>query len=141
MVTPTLRLAAVFLGGALGALARWGVAVVIPGSPGGFPVATFGANVSGAFALGFLGVALLERLPPTRYAGYARLAAGVGFLGGYTTFSTMAVEGVRLIEVGAWRVAAGYWIATLIVGQMAGVYGMWLGRLRSVRRGENEAGG
>ncbi|MQA88398.1 MAG: fluoride efflux transporter CrcB [Streptosporangiales bacterium] len=127
-----MRVVAVFVGGTLGTLARWGVGHVVPVSGVGFPVGTFGANVSGAFALGLVGVLLLERLRPARHV---RLLLGVGFLGAYTTFSTMAVEGVRLVEAGSWRMAAGYWIATLVAGQMAGVYGMWLGRLRPRRRG------
>jgi fluoride ion exporter CrcB/FEX len=42
----------------------------------------------------------------------------------------MALEGVQLIEAQRLGLAAGYWISTLVVGQMAGVYGMWLGRLK-----------
>lgn len=138
MVQAPVRLLAVFLGGALGALARWGVGQLVPVSPTGFPAGTFAANVSGAFALAFLSVVLFERAAATRFA---RQLVGVGFLGAYTTFSSMAVEGIRLIDAGAWRLAATYWVATLVVGQMAGVYGMWLGRLRHARRREHETGG
>jgi fluoride exporter len=93
----------------------------------GFPLATFVINVTGRSRSGVVGVVLLERLPPTRYL---RPLLGIGFLGAYTTFSTMAMEGVRLLDRGRPAPAAGYWLATLLVGQMAGVYGMWLGRLR-----------
>jgi CrcB protein len=125
-----MRLVAVMVGGALGALARWAVELAVP-SVGGFPLATLLINVSGAFGLGLLGVLLLERLPPTRYL---RPLLGIGFLGAYTTFSTMAMEGVRLLDGGRPGLAVGYWAATLLVGQMAGVWGMWLGRLRLPRR-------
>ena len=111
-------------------MARWAIKLAIP-SPGGFPLATSLINVTGAFAIGVVGVLLLERLPPTRYL---RPLLGIGFLGAYTTFSTMAMEGVRLLDQGRLGLAVGYWVATLLVGQMAGVYGMWLGRLRLPRR-------
>ncbi len=132
MLDSALRAVAVFAGGVLGTLARWAIAQAVPPPAGGFPVATFVANTSGAFALGFVSIVLLERLPTARYA---RLLLGVGFLGAYTTFSTMAVEGIQLLSHGSWKTAALYWIATLVVGQMCGVYGMWLARLRRPRRG------
>lgn len=128
----TLRLIAVFLGGGLGSLARWRVSEIFAVSGNGFPIGTFAANITGAFTLAFVSAAVFERLAPTRYV---RHFVGIGFLGAYTTFSTLAVEGIRLIERGSWQVAAGYWLATIVVGQMAGVYGMWLGRLRPAATG------
>jgi CrcB protein len=125
-----MRLLAVMLGGAAGAMARWAIELAVP-TVGGFPVATFLINVTGAFGLGLVGVVLLERLAPTRYL---RPLLGIGFLGAYTTFSTMAMEGVRLLDRGRPGLAVGYWVTTLLVGQMAGVYGMWLGRIRLPRR-------
>ena len=125
-----MRLMAVMVGGAAGALARWAVELAVP-SVGGFPLATLLINVTGAFALGLLGVLLWERLVPTRYL---RPLLAIGFLGAYTTFSTMAMEGVRLLDEGRPGLAVGYWLVTLLGGQMAGVWGMWLGRLRPGRR-------
>jgi CrcB protein len=125
-----MRLVAVMVGGAAGALARWAIELAVP-SVGGFPLATLLINVTGAFALGLLGVLLWERLAPTRYL---RPLLGIGFLGAYTTFSTMAMEGVRLLDQGRPGLAVGYWLVTLLGGQMAGVWGMWLGRLRRPRR-------
>jgi CrcB protein len=125
-----MRLVAVMVGGAAGALARWAVELAVP-SVGGFPLATLLINVTGAFALGLLGLLLWERLAPTRYL---RPLLAIGFLGAYTTFSTMAMEGVRLLDGGRPGLAIGYWLVTLLGGQMAGVWGMWLGRLRPGRR-------
>jgi CrcB protein len=113
-------------GWALGAVSRWAVELAVP-SVGGFPLATFLINVTGAFGLGLFGVLLLERLLPTRYL---RPLLGIGFLGAYTTVSTMAMEGSAAAGRQPGRVAVCYWVATLLVGQVAGVWGMWLGRLR-----------
>ena len=125
-----MRLMAVMLARAAWALARWAGELAVP-SVGGFPLATLLINVTGAFALGLLGVLLWERLVPTRYL---RPLLAIGFLGAYTTFSTMAMEGVRLLDEGRPGLAVGYWLVTLLGGQMAGVWGMWLGRLRPGRR-------
>lgn len=121
-----MRVVAVMIGGAIGALCRWGVTLLLA-PPTGFPLATFFVNVSGAFGLGFAGVVLIERLPPSRHL---RPLIATGFFGAYTTFSAIAVDGVQLLEAGQILTAVGYWVATLLVGQMAGVYGMWLGRLQ-----------
>jgi CrcB protein len=130
------RIIAVLLGGAVGTLARWAVGQALPPT-GGFPYATFAVNVTGAFGLGLASVLLTERLAPSRYG---RLVIGTGFFGAYTTFSTMAVDGVRLVAEGEPATAAAYWLASLVVGQMAGVYGIWMGRLRLPRRRDEAAG-
>jgi fluoride exporter len=124
--TSRVRWVSVLIGGAIGSLARWGINLALPTSVGAFPWATLVENVSGAFGLGLVGVVLTERLVPTRYL---RTLIGIGFFGAYTTFSTMAVEGVRLIDHGRPGTALGYWLLTLVLGQAAGVYGMFLGRV------------
>jgi CrcB protein len=125
----------VFLGGACGALARWAIGLALAGSPRAFPLATFVVNTTGAFGLGLAATLLTERLSPTRYL---RSLIAIGFFGAYTTFSTMAVEGVRLLDAGRPGTALEYWVLTLFVGQMAGVYGMWLGRIELRRDGAEE---
>lgn len=89
-------------------------------------MATLVVNATGAFLLGVGGVWLIDRLP-----GAVRLRnlMLIGFLGSYTTFSAMALEGVLLIDSGARALALGYWLATLFLGMAAAVGGMWLGRL------------
>ncbi len=128
-----MRASAVVVGGAVGALARWQIGVALAGDPGTFPWATLVVNVTGAFGLGVAVVLLTERLRPTRYV---RQLVAIGFFGAYTTFSTMAVEGVKLIDTGHGGTALLYWLVTLVAGQAAGVYGIWTGRLGPARARE-----
>jgi CrcB protein len=113
-------LAAIALGGALGAPARYGVAQLIPGSADGFPWATFVTNISGSFAIGLILALLLERFPPTRYL---RAFVVTGFLGAYTTYSTFAVETDLLIKNGHTLTALTYAGASLAAGFVA----VWVG--------------
>jgi CrcB protein len=105
----------VALGGALGALARWGLAAVLP-SPGVWPVATLLVNLTGCFVLGALLAGLATRSPEP---SWARPFLGAGVLGGYTTYSTFAVEVVRLTDGGALPLAAGYMLLSLVGGTAA----------------------
>ncbi len=113
-------LAAIALGGALGAPARYGVAQLIHAAPGTFPWATFWTNITGSFALGLVLALLLERFPPTRYL---RPFVATGFLGAYTTYSTFAVETDLLIKDGHAVIGIVYTGASLLTGFLA----VWLG--------------
>lgn len=101
------------LGGALGALARWGVATALPRDPGGWPWATLLVNLTGCLLIGVLLAVLLSRFPASTWA---RPFLAVGVLGGYTTFSTFAVEAVQLGEAGTWLTAGGYLLASVLGG-------------------------
>jgi len=81
--------AVVSAGGVLGALARYGIDATWPHAPAGFPWATWTINVTGCFLIGVLVTALDRWRPDQRYL---RPFLGVGFLGGYTTFSTAIVD-------------------------------------------------
>jgi fluoride exporter len=118
-------LAAVSLGGALGAPARYAIAQAVDITPGTFPWGTFWINVSGSFSLGFILALVLERFPPTRYI---RPFVATGFLGAYTTYSTFAVEGVLLTKNGHWAIALAYTTASIAVGLGAVWSGMLLAR-------------
>jgi CrcB protein len=104
------------LGGALGALARWGLAEALP-SPGGWPWATLLVNLTGCLLLGALLAVLATRSPEP---SWARPFLGVGVLGGYTTYSTFAVQVVDLVDGGALLLAAGY-VLVSVVGGIAAV--------------------
>jgi CrcB protein len=112
----------VVAGGSLGTLARYGLDLLLP-APGGLPLATFVINVSGAFLLGWL----LERLaaagPDTGRLRAARLTAGTGFLGGFTTYSALTVEAVLLFDAGRTAPALLYLAGTLLLGAAAAACG------------------
>jgi len=112
--------AAVAMGGALGAAARYGVAELVHVAPGSFPWATFWTNVSGSLVLGAVLVLIAERFPPSRYL---RPFLATGFLGAYTTYSTFAVEMDVLVSDGHMATALGYLAASL----SAGLGAVWLG--------------
>jgi len=110
------ELAAVFVGGALGTVARVLLAMLAAPDPGRWPWPTFIANAVGALLLGYFTTRLLERLPVSQYR---RPLLGTGFCGGLTTFSTMQVETVRMLEHHHYGLAVGYTAASLAVGLSA----------------------
>jgi fluoride exporter len=118
-------LAAIALGGALGAPARYGIAQLIHVAKDGYPWATFWTNMSGSFALGLILALVLERFPPSRYL---RPFVATGFLGAYTTYSTFAVETDLLIKDGHAAIGLAYAGASLVAGFLAVWAGLWAAR-------------
>ncbi|OBJ66280.1 fluoride efflux transporter CrcB [Mycobacterium asiaticum] len=117
MARPDYReLAAIFAGGALGSLARAGLATLAVPDPARWPWPTFVVNIVGAFLVGYFTTRLLERLP---LSSYRRPLLGTGLCGGLTTFSTMQVETVRMIEHGHWVLAASYTLVSIVLGLLA----------------------
>ncbi|AKS35186.1 fluoride efflux transporter CrcB [Mycolicibacterium goodii] len=110
------ELAAVFVGGAIGTLARAALETLMAPDPGRWPWPTFAVNIVGAFLLGYFTTRLLERLP---VSSYRRPLLGTGFCGGLTTFSTMQVETIGMIEHGHIGLAVGYTTAGLAAGLVA----------------------
>jgi len=110
------ELAAVFIGGALGTAARAALATLAVPDPARWPWPTFVVNIVGAFLLGYFTTRLLERLP---LSSYRRPMLGTGLCGGLTTFSTMQVETVRMIEHQHYGLAAGYTAASIAAGLLA----------------------
>jgi CrcB protein len=124
-------LAAIAVGGALGASARYGVAELIHVGPDAFPLATFCTNISGSFAVGFVLAVVLERFPPTRYL---RPFVATGFLGAYTTYSTFAVETDLLIKDGHAVAGLAYAAASLVAGFVSVWVGIWAARAVPLRQ-------
>jgi CrcB protein len=112
------------IGGALGALARWGLSEAIP-SPGGWPVATLLVNLSGCFLLGVLLGIISSRSPEP---AWVKPFLGVGVLGGYTTYSTFAVELVLLVDADALGLAVGYLLLSVVGAVVAVATGAVTGR-------------
>jgi len=114
-------LAAIALGGIVGATARYELAQALPTSPGTFPWATFWTNMSGSLALGFLLVLLLHR---TRQHRLLRPFLATGILGAFTTMSTYLVETAVLIKDGHATVGVTYALASVVVGLLLAFAGM-----------------
>ncbi|MFP3969139.1 fluoride efflux transporter CrcB [Actinomadura fulvescens] len=129
-----LVLLAIAVGGGLGSCARYLVGVAVSAEAGRIPWATLLINVTGCLALGVLMVGVIERWPPSRYV---RPFWGIGFLGGFTTFSTHAVEVRDLVAGGALAQAAVYGLGSVA----AGVAAVWAGAVvarRVLRPGAGE---
>lgn len=116
---------AVALGGALGAPLRYEISQWIHVPKDTFPWATFWTNISGAFVLGLFLTVVIERFPSTRYP---RPLFAIGFLGAYTTFSTMAVETTLLLKDGHAWVGIGYSCLSVAAGVAVAYAGISLGR-------------
>jgi fluoride exporter len=117
--------ALVAVGGAVGALARVGLAEAFPVTPDGLPWTTLVENVGGALLLGLLLTLLLERVPAS---DELRLLVCTGALGAFTTYSTFATELAERLLGGHVAVALVYALGSLMAGLAAAVTGIWLAR-------------
>jgi fluoride exporter len=115
----------VMAGGAGGAALRFQLAKMLPPAAGGWPWATFIANVAGGLAMGLLAAWLLRQ----GEAGEPwRLLLGVGLLGGFTTFSAFSLEMAQLLERGQAGLAVGYALASVLIALLALCAGLTLGK-------------
>jgi CrcB protein len=110
------EIAAIFAGGAIGTLTRAGLAEAFPHSATSWPWPTFAVNIVAAFLLGYFVTRLQERLP---LSSYRRPLLGTGLCGGLSTFSTMQVEILKMIDAHAWGLTIGYAAASLTAGYAA----------------------
>ena len=120
-MTPPLRAdarvpAAVFAGGLCGATGRALIAEWLPDEPGSWPWATLLVNVAGALLLGYVITRLQDGREPFAHAG--RLL-GTGFCGALTTFSTMQLELLQMLDAGRYALAAAYALVSLAAGLAA----------------------
>lgn len=118
---------AVAFGGALGSIARYGADKLIERrSFSIFPWSTFTINATGCLLIGVVIAALVDR---HHTPAWIRTGLVVGVLGGYTTFSTFAQEGLDLFEDGRSPVALAYTLGSVVIGLLAVFVGARLGRL------------
>lgn len=109
------ELLAIACGGAVGALARVGLAQALVSPPGNWPWATFAVNIAGAAMLGYFVTRLQERLP---LLPLGRPLLGTGLCGGLTTFSTVQIELLRMVDRHRFGLAAGYLAASVVGGYL-----------------------
>jgi CrcB protein len=113
------EIAAIFAGGAVGAVARVWIVQHLSTPDDSWPWAIFVINVSGSFALAYFATRLQEHLPQSTYR---RPLLGTGFCGAYTTFSTMQVEILQIVEAHRYGLAVGYAFGSIAAGLTA----IWL---------------
>jgi CrcB protein len=118
-------LLAIFVGGVLGGLARYGIGRAWPPRANGFPWDIFAINIVGAFALAVLLVLVMELRPHTPYV---RPALGTGFIGAFTTFSSLATATDQLLAHGHPGLAVGYAAGSLFGGIAAAGFGLFAAR-------------
>lgn len=110
------ELAAVFVGGFVGTVARAELVDAVPTRTGQWPWATFAVNLTGAFLLGYFTTRLQERLP---LSSYRRPLLGTGLCGGLTTFSTMQLELLRMLDRSEVALAVAYALVSVSAGLVA----------------------
>lgn len=113
-------------GGMLGTAGRFGIDLALPTATGAWPVSTMVCNLVGAALLGML-TGLLAG-PVSATGEHLRLLLGVGVLGAFTTYSSLAGQSVELARDGRPGIAAAYAAVTLIGGLLAAAAGLAAGR-------------
>ncbi len=122
----------VALGGAIGTGVRAALAAAFP-AVDGVSWTILGINVVGAFCLGVLLEALAHAGPDLGRRRALRLFVGTGVLGGFTTYSTLADDTARLLDVGRWGAGTGYALLSVVLGLAAAAAGAWVAGARRSR--------
>lgn len=114
------RYAYIAIGGVLGAMARFFIKNIhLINYKGSFPLNTFTINITGSFILAFL----LTTSGLAKFDEDIKLGIGTGFLGAYTTFSSMCKEAVTLMRNGSFNVAILYLLLSVVIGFLAAYFG------------------
>ena len=133
-------LALIFVGGALGTGARAALAEVAPAAPAGIPWTTLAINVTGSLLLGLLLETLARTGADRGWRRSARLTLGTGVLGGFTTYSTLAVETVQRLTTGSIVVGLVYALGSVVLGVSAAAAGYLCARRLALRPRREGAG-
>jgi CrcB protein len=118
---PRVPITLVAAGGAVGSGLRYQLGQWFPTAAGTFPATTFAINVAGAFALGVLYAWLARR---AQEDSWRRALIGIGFMGAFTTFSTLCVDAVLLVRGDDVALAAAYVLASVAAGLVAAAAGI-----------------
>jgi len=122
-----MKLVWIAIGGAIGTLARYALSGVVQKSMGSdFPWGTVAVNIAGCFLFGLVWALAVERF---NLGGDARMVVLVGFMGAFTTFSTLMFETVQLARDAEWLLAALNLVLQNTLGALALIGGWFLGRL------------
>jgi len=122
-----MTLVFIAVGGAAGAVSRYLLQGWVEELAGGrFPWGTFAVNISGSF---FLGVVFALAMDRAIMAPEVRVPLMIGFIGSYTTFSTLMLESWRLVEEGDYLFMFGNLLGSVVIGMLAVIAGLALGRL------------
>jgi CrcB protein len=122
-----MTLVFIAVGGAAGAVSRYLLQGWVEELTGGrFPWGTFAVNISGSFFLGLVFALAMDR---AIMSPEIRVPLMIGFIGSYTTFSTLMLESWRLVEEGDMLFMFGNLIGSVVVGMLAVVAGLAVGRL------------
>ncbi len=116
-------LGVIFLGGTLGTFTRAALEAAFPAQPDAIPWTTLAINIGGSFLLGLLLEALARTGSDSGWRRTVRLGVGTGVLGGFTTYSTFAVETVSRLNPAAWPIALAYAAASVVLGLLAAAAG------------------
>lgn len=113
------------IGGALGAMSRYAVDRAVVGALGPSVLGTFAVNITGSFLLGLFLAVVADKV---NWPEEVRMLAAVGFLGSYTTFSTLTVASVQLAAGGEWTRAVLNIFGSILIGLLAAFLGIIVGR-------------
>src|SRR5687768_4069247 len=122
-----VRMLAIMAGGAVGTLARGGLAEAVPHRAGTWPWATFVVNLAGALLLGWV---VARHADGTAGSAWRRLLLGTGFCGALTTFSAFQLETYELARDGHATLAVAYPLVSIAAGMALAVVGV-----KAARRG------
>lgn len=115
------------IGGALGAMLRYGLQTQLGTLANGFPTSTFVINIVGSIAMGVL-VGVLARTTP-QYQDEIRLFVAVGIFGGFTTFSSFSLDAITMMERGDYMLAALYIVGSVLLAIAGLAMGLWAVRV------------
>ncbi len=137
--TDWAHIAIVGAGAFFGTLARYDLGLLVPNGPDGWPTATFLINISGAFLLGMLLQSLLHQGKDEGGRRIVRLTLGTGFMGAFTTYSSLATSVALLARGDRVGLAIGYGVISVVFGIVACAVGIWMASAYNKRRDGSNA--